>query len=87
MKWHAALYNLLWVIRYDVQAMPMLREGLRRVTQASTVRVLKGNTVSGANNINVTNTTWGKNLVHTSIDDNLTLHGMLLKNLTDRMIV
>ncbi len=48
---------------------------------------LKGNSVSGANNINVTNTTWGKNLVHTSIDDNLTLHGMLLKNLTDRLIV
>ncbi len=49
--------------------------------------LLKGNSVSGANNINVTNTTWGKNLAHTSIDDNLTLHGILLKNLTDRLIV
>lgn len=49
--------------------------------------LLKGNTVSKANNINVTKTTWGKNLAHTSIDDNLTLQGMLLKNLTDRLIV
>ena len=48
--------------------------------------LLKGDSVTGANNVNVTNTTWGKNLVHTTIDDNLTLQNTLVNNLMTRVI-
>ena len=48
--------------------------------------LLRGDSVTGANNVNVTNTTWGKNLVHTTIDDNLTLQNMLVTNLMTRVI-
>lgn len=48
--------------------------------------LLKGSSVFGAYNINVTNTTWGKNLSHTSIDDNATLQSLLVNNLMTRVI-
>jgi hypothetical protein len=48
--------------------------------------LLKGNSVVGANNVNVTLTSWGKSLVHTTIDDNATLQNALLTNLTTRVI-
>lgn len=47
--------------------------------------LLRGNNVSGANNVNVTKTTWGKQLVHTTIDDNATLQSQLVNNLKARV--
>jgi hypothetical protein len=49
--------------------------------------LLKGNSVAGANNVNVTLTTWGKSLVHTTIDDNATLQGLLVNKLMTRIVV
>lgn len=48
--------------------------------------LLKGNSVAGATNINVTQTTWGRQLVHTTIDDNATLQQALVGELMSRMI-
>ena len=48
--------------------------------------LLKGNAVSGANNVNVTLTSWGKKLVHTTIDDNATLQDILISNLKSMVI-
>jgi hypothetical protein len=48
--------------------------------------LLKGNSVTGANNLNVTLTTWGKNLVHTSMDDDPTVQGIIITNLTAKVI-
>lgn len=49
--------------------------------------LLRGNSISGANNVNVTNTTWGKSLVHTTIDDNATLQSYLVNSLKTHVIV
>lgn len=48
--------------------------------------LLRGNSVSGANNLNVTNTSWGKKLLHTTIDDNATVQGIIVTNLTSRVV-
>jgi len=48
--------------------------------------LLRGNSVIGANNVNVTLTSWGKNLVHTTIDDNATLQNLLVTNLMTKVI-
>ena len=47
----------------------------------------RGNTVSGAQNLNVTTTSWGKNLGHTTIDDSPTLQGLLVGSLMAHVIV
>jgi len=47
---------------------------------------LRTGEINGANNINVTQTTWGKNLTHTTIDDNATLQNLLVTNLMTRVI-
>jgi hypothetical protein len=49
--------------------------------------LLKGNSVAGAKNVNVTQTFWGKNLNHTTIDDNAILHSFLLNDLITRVTV
>lgn len=49
--------------------------------------LLKGNSVAGANNINVTQTSWGQSLVHTTLDDNATLQILLVGNLKTRVLV
>jgi hypothetical protein len=49
--------------------------------------LIKGNTVAKANNVNVTLTTWGKGLVHTTLDDNATLQSLLVNKLMTRVIV
>ena len=46
----------------------------------------RGNTVSGAHNLNVTTTSWGKNLGHTTIDDSPTLQGLLVGSLMAHVI-
>ena len=48
--------------------------------------LLKGDSVTGANNLNVTSTSWGKSLVHTTIDDNSTVQLTLVTNLTTRLV-
>ena len=48
--------------------------------------LLRGNSITGAINVNVTTTTWGKNLTHTTIDDSLTLQSQLVNNLMTRVI-
>ncbi len=48
--------------------------------------VPRGNNVSGAKNLNVTKTTWGKNLRHVTIDDDPTVQQMLIDSLTARVI-
>lgn len=47
--------------------------------------LLKGTSVAGAVNTNVTQTTWGKNLLHTTIDDSAVLQGLLTSALTARV--
>lgn len=47
---------------------------------------IRGNSVTGANNINVTNTTWGSGLVHTTIDDNATVQSTIIANLTAKVV-
>lgn len=47
--------------------------------------LLRGDSVAGANNWNVSNTTWGAGLVHTSIDDNATLQSIVAGNLQSRL--
>lgn len=50
--------------------------------------LLKGNSVRGAQlNLNVTSTTWGKSLVHTTVDDNAVLQDTLVNRLTTRLNV
>src|SRR5262249_40768253 len=49
--------------------------------------LIKGNSVSGAHNTNVTSTSWGKSLTHTTIDDSPTLQGLLLGDLIARVTV
>lgn len=49
--------------------------------------LLKGNTVIGANNLNVTSTTWGSSLVHTTLDDNAMVQSIVVGNLKTRMAV
>ncbi|HND55601.1 MAG TPA: hypothetical protein PLV92_24470, partial [Pirellulaceae bacterium] len=48
---------------------------------------LKGNAVAGANNVNVTATTWGASLVHTTVDDSPTLQSLLVNSLVTRIVV
>lgn len=48
--------------------------------------LLKGDSVTGANNLNVTTTSWGKSLVHTTIDDHSTVQQLLVSNLTTRVV-
>lgn len=48
--------------------------------------LLKGNTVTGAHNTNLTQTTWGSKLVHTTIDDSPTLQGLLVSNLMAHVV-
>ena len=49
--------------------------------------LLRGNNVSGANNVNVTTQrSWGKSLVHTTIDDRAELQAELLGKLKTRVI-
>ena len=48
--------------------------------------LLKGNSIAGAHNTNVTQTSWGKSLVHTTIDDSATLQGLLVGDLMTRVI-
>jgi hypothetical protein len=46
----------------------------------------KGNSVSGANNVNVTETSWGRKLAHVSIDDDPTVQATIITNLTSRVV-
>jgi hypothetical protein len=46
----------------------------------------KGNSVSGANNVNVTNTSWGRRLAHIGIDDDPTVQATIIANLTSRVV-
>jgi hypothetical protein len=48
--------------------------------------LLKGNSIGGAHNKNVTQTSWGKSLVHTTIDDSVTLQRVLVGDLVTRVI-
>ena len=48
--------------------------------------IIRGNSVNGANNVNVTLTSWGKVLIHTTIDDNAALQGLLVNKLMTRVI-
>ncbi len=48
--------------------------------------LLKGNAVSGANNVNATATSWGSTLVHTTLDDSLVLRSLLIGGLTARVV-
>jgi hypothetical protein len=48
--------------------------------------LLRGDSVTGAANLNVTNTTWGRLLVHTTIDDNSIVQQTLVNNLTTRVV-
>ncbi len=47
---------------------------------------VKGNSVAGAVNLNVTTTTWGKSLMHTAIDDNGMVQTILITNLKSRLL-
>jgi len=47
--------------------------------------LLRGNSVTGAVNLNVTNTSWGKNLVHTTIDDNGTVQNTIFNDLSSHV--
>ena len=49
--------------------------------------LLKGNSVSQANNVNVSNASWGKNLRHTSIDDNATVQAQLASGVGAHVLV
>jgi len=48
--------------------------------------LLRGNSVAGAANVNVTNTNWGNSLVHTTIDDNAMVQSIIVSNLTARVL-
>jgi hypothetical protein len=48
--------------------------------------LVKGNSVTGAANVNVTSTTWGSSLVHTTIDDNAMVQSILVSNLKLKMV-
>jgi hypothetical protein len=47
--------------------------------------LVKGNSVAGAHNTNVTSTSWGKSLTHTTIDDSVTLQNSLVGDLIARV--
>jgi hypothetical protein len=47
----------------------------------------RGDSVPGASNLNVTETSWGRNLRHTTIDDSPTVQAMVVNNLTAKVIV
>ena len=47
---------------------------------------LKGDSVTARTTSTLRNTTWGQNLVHTTIDDNATLQNTLVTNLMKRII-
>jgi hypothetical protein len=49
--------------------------------------LLEGNSVAKAHNTNVTNTSWGRSLSHTTIDDSPTLQSLLLGHLITRVVV
>jgi hypothetical protein len=49
-------------------------------------RLIKGNAVNGAVNVNVTATTWGKTLVHTALDDNATVQNTIVTNLKAKLL-
>jgi hypothetical protein len=49
--------------------------------------LLEGNSVAKGHNTNVTNTSWGKSLSHTTIDDSPTLQSLLLGHLITRVAV
>ena len=48
--------------------------------------LLRGNSVTGAKNLNVTNTTWGRNLVHTTVDDHTMVQSIIVSNLSLKLI-
>lgn len=48
--------------------------------------LIRGNSVTGAVNVNVTTTTWGKLLVHTTIDDNAMVQGIIVTNLKAKLL-
>jgi hypothetical protein len=48
--------------------------------------LLRGNSVAGAVNLNVTNTVWGRNLVHTTIDDSSMVQSIIVSNLTAKVL-
>jgi len=48
--------------------------------------LIKGNSVNGAVNVNVTTTTWGKLLVHTTIDDNVMVQQIIVTNLKAKLL-
>jgi hypothetical protein len=48
--------------------------------------LLKGNTVAGANNLNVTSTTWGSSMVHTTIDDSPMVQSIIIIDLSARVV-
>jgi hypothetical protein len=48
--------------------------------------LLRGTSISGSNNVNVTQTTWGRSLTHTTIDDNATLQSLLINSLITRIV-
>jgi hypothetical protein len=48
--------------------------------------LLRGNRVNGANNLDVSRTSWGRGLGHTTIDDSPIVHVILVTNLTSRVI-
>jgi hypothetical protein len=48
--------------------------------------LLRGNSVSGANNLNVTNTSWGSRLVHTTIDDSANVQAIIIADLTAKVV-
>jgi hypothetical protein len=47
--------------------------------------LLRGNSVANAANVNVTNTTWGKSLVHTTIDDHALVQSTIVNNLKAKL--
>lgn len=48
---------------------------------------VKGNSLAGATNLNVTNTAWGSALIHTTIDDDATVQGIITTNLKSKVTV
>lgn len=49
--------------------------------------LLRGASVTGANNVNVKKTTWGSSLVHGTIDDHLTLRTLIVDKLMSKLVL
>ncbi|MBM4068129.1 MAG: hypothetical protein FJ271_04195 [Planctomycetes bacterium] len=47
--------------------------------------LIRGDSVAGASNVNVTNTSWGSSLGHTNIDDDPVVRSIIVGNLTARV--